>query len=434
MRFFRFAPVALAAALLLPAAAFAQDKPDVPTKEQMAKGKADTPALVQAAGAHCNVVDGAYRGSGTSDGKKTEIYEAVCSDAPGLLILNSQGATPVAYPCMAVASQKTHCVLPANADPKAALTALATAAGRPCPVTQARYIGASTSSHETYYEVACQGAGGFRLGVPAGAGKPDAVDCLALAGTSQQCTFTTKAQSIAGLQPLIKASGRPCQVSDARFIGASDANHAVYYEVACGASGGFVIASDMDGKFLRAVDCTQASGLGGGCTLTKVDPAQERAHYSQLAAAAGFPCQVDRSRMIGTDSEGRSAVEIACSNRPDGAVGLFPTTATGKTEIFDCLRAGEVGQTCQLTQASALYPAYTAALKANGKTTCQVSNARYVGGLGSGGYVLETACADGKPGWVIYFRPGPTPVVQQVLTCTQSANDGHACQLPGNRG
>ncbi|MBE7219207.1 MAG: hypothetical protein INR64_12110 [Caulobacteraceae bacterium] len=464
MRFPFFAPIALAAALIAPAAAHAQsggtrdsaalshsgatatttDEAKASkgsdansaklTSDQITKGKADAPALLQAAGARCTMSNAAFRGSGDVGGKKADIYEAACSEGPGMLILAVKGAKPTAYPCLAVADQKTHCVLPENADPKAGLTSLATAAGRPCQVTGARYMGASTSTGDTYYELACQNAGGFRLGVPAGTAKPEAVDCLALLGTAQQCTLTTKAQALAGLQPLVQASGRPCQISDARFVGNSEANHATYYEVACGASGGFVIATDTSGKFQRAIDCSQAAGLGGGCTLTKIDPAQERAHYTQLAAAAGFQCQVDRDRLIGSDSTGRSAVEIACSNRPDGAIALFPTTPTGKTEIFDCIRAGQLGATCQLTQPTALYTKYTAALTAQGKTTCKVSNARYVGGLGNGGYVVETACSDGKPGWVIYFKPGPTPVAQQVLTCNQSANDGHACTLPGNKG
>ena len=468
MRFFPLAPLAAAAALMLPLVAHAQtattpggsgrdeidrsttsgrirgpaDSGKAPaadansakiTPDQLSKGKADAPALLQAAGVRCTMTDAAYRGGGSSGGKKTEIYEAACSDGPGFLILNTAGAKPLAYPCLAVADQKTRCVLPADADPNPGLTALATAAGRPCAVDKARYMGTSTGTSETFYELACQGGGGFRLGVPSGAAKPEAVDCLALLGTGQQCALTTKAQALASLQPLVQASGRTCQVSDGRYIGASDKNHASYYEVACGASGGFVIAEDDAGKFQKAIDCSQAAGLGGGCTLTKVDPAQERTRYSQLLAAAGYQCQVNRDRMIGTDSSGRSAVEVACANRPDGAIALLPTTPTGKTEVYDCVRAGMLGQSCQLTQSTALYGQYSAALAAKGRSSCKVSNARYIGTLGGGGYVVETACSDGKPGWVIYFAKGATPVVSQLLTCQQSANDGRPCQLPGNK-
>ena len=94
------------------------------------------------------------------------------------------------------------------------------------------------------------------------------------------------------------------------------------------------------------------------------------------------------------------------------------------------MRAGQLGQSCQLTQPTALYPQYTAALAAKGRSTCKVSNARYVGGLGSGGYVIETACSDGLPGYVIVMTPSGS--VSDLLTCGQAKSAGVTCALPGN--
>ena len=432
----------VAAALILPAAAHAQTSGGSskaapaaqPSKEDVAKGKAAVPALVQAAGARCAVGDAAFRGAGASAKKKVEIYEAACTDGPGYLLIKTEGVDkPAAYPCLAVADQGVRCVLPANADQKPGLTKLAQAAGRGCAVSDARYAGSSTQG-ETFYELACSGSGGFQLGVPA-SGPLEVNDCLMLAGTSRACTFTTKAQALAGLAPLVKVSGRACQVSDGRYIGASDVTKQTYYELACGAAPGFVLATDTStGSFKSTMSCSAAANLAGGCKLTSAEmsAAEDNAHYARLAANAGFPCQVNRTRVVGMSGQ-REVVELACSNRPDGAFGLFPSAGAGTAEIVDCVKAtGKLRQTCTLTQPSALYARYSAALVAKGRGSCKVSEARYLGSSG-GGDVIETACTDGKPGWVITFAPGGADTsVAQLLSCGQSSNDGHPCELPTN--
>lgn len=431
----------VAAALMLPAAAHAQSSGDAkaaaPSKEDIAKGKAAAPGLIQAAGARCAVGDAAFRGTGAAAKKKVDIYETACTDGPGYLFIKTEGVDkPAAYPCLAVADQGTRCVLPANADQKPGLAKLAQAAGRTCAVSEAKYVGTSSTSGETFYELACGGAGGFRLGVPASASAaPDATDCLAMLGTSQPCTLTTKAQALAGLQPLVKASARTCAISDGRYIGASDATKQTYYEVACGSAPGFVLATDTStGSFKSVMSCSAATGLDGGCKLTSSTQvaAEDNARYTRLAAAAGFPCQVNRTHSIGMSGQ-REVVELACSNRPDGAFGLFPTSGTEAAQIIDCVKAtGTLQQACTLTQPDALYARYSAALVAKGRGSCKVTGARYIGVAGGGGDVIETACSDGKPGWVIYFAKGQDTAVSQLLSCGQSSAEGRPCKLPTN--
>lgn len=433
----------VAAALMLPAAAHAQASGGSsgkaaaqPSKDDLAKGKAAAPALVQAAGARCAVGDAAFRGSGTSGKAKVEIYETACTDGPGYLVIKTAGVDkPVAYPCLAVADQGTRCVLPANADQKPGLAKLAQAAGRPCNVSDARYVGSSTDG-QTFYELACSGSGGFQLGVPpAGSSAFEATSCLALITTKRACTLTTKAQALAGLTPLVQASGRTCQVSDGRYIGASEATKVTYYEVACGAAPGFVVAADTaTGGFKSTLSCNAATGLDGGCKLTSASmiSADDNARYTKLAAAAGFPCQVNRTRGVGSAGQ-NEVVELACANRPDGAFGLFPTSGAGTAQIVDCVKAtGSLNQACTLTKPDAIYAKYSNALVAKGRGTCKVSGARYIGVTGAGGDVIETACADGKPGWVIYFAKGQDTRVSQLLSCGQSSNDGRPCELPTN--
>ena len=157
----------------------------------------------------------------------------------------------------------------------------------------------------------------------------------------------------------------------------------------------------------------------------------DSAAYTKLAAKAGFTCDVAKYRFIGTDPQNREVVELQCKNRPDGALAVF--SETGKSDVYDCVRAGAVsGQSCKLTDAAIVYPKYTEALAAKGRSTCKVSGAGFLGSTTAGTQYVETACADGNPGWVIGFKPGTT-VADELLTCRQATNAGLACKLPSNK-
>ena len=60
-----------------------------------------------------------------------------------------------------------------------------------------------------------------------------------------------------------------------------------------------------------------------------------------------------------------------------------------------------------------------------------MSNANYLGHNSSGTDLIETACADGKPGWVMEITP--TYHITQLLSCGQAKASGIACQLPTNK-
>ena len=190
--------------------------------------------------------------------------------------------------------------------------------------------------------------------------------------------------------------------------------------------------TDASGAYKTAVDCGKAQGIGDGCKMTDTVVAQsaDSAAYTKLAAKAGFPCNVKQYRFIGTDAQNREVVELACSDHPNGA--LAALSETGKSDIYDCVRAPALGgQECKLSDKSVVYPKYTEALSAKGRSTCKVSGAGFIGRTTAGTEYVETACADGAPGWVIGFKPGAT-TVEELLTCKQAANSGMACKLPGN--
>ncbi len=431
MRRLAMALAALAAlALGAPLSAYAQDKPAEITKDQRDKGMKEAPAAVQKAGLTCTVADAYYVGKSTG-ADASDIYEVACQQGLGYVVLSGKQAK--AYDCLATAGQKLACRLPGNADPKQALKPLIASAGVTCTPTAARYIGANATV--SVYEVACQDGPGYVLQAPAAGSATAAtvaLPCFQASG-NMACTLTPKAQTDAYLASLAAKSGRTCQVSGSRYIGTDKTTAGSYYELGCGAQPGFVLALNKSGGVDRAISCDQAQGLGG-CQLTSAAQvaAESTGRYTQLAQAAGFNCNVSRDRPIGTDKMGRDIVEIACSNRPDGAVLAAASAAGGRSEVVDCVKAGQFGANgaCTLTQPTAIYARYTAALTAKGRSTCQVSGARYLGHNTSGTDEIETACADGKPGYVVQITPAYQ--VTEVLSCGQAKAAGMTCTLPTN--
>lgn len=409
------------------------------------RGMAEAPAAVQAAKVGCTVSD-AFWINTTTDPKtkaKTSFYEVACSEGMGYLLQQTDAGTQ-AFNCLAIQSQAAEatakgeknpvtCKLPGNADPKQGLAPMLTAAGRNCTVSNARPMG-MTAAGEQYYEVACQGAPGYVIKTGVGGAKPDVMDCAQFLGTPQACTLTTKEQIVASVATLQKASGQPCATpSDARFVGSG--SNGVYYEIACGSgNAGYIIQADANGAYKAAFECSKAQSIGGGCQLTNVEVSEvaEAATYTKLAKAGGYNCDVAKYRFIGVDEKSKSeVVELACKDRADGAIAMFPNGAGAKAQFFDCVASAAIGVTCNLSQPNTTYAKYTAGLASMGKTSCKVSNAKWLASTNSGQDLIETACSDGLPGFVMAInRAGGK--VDELLTCGQARSAGAACSLPTN--
>lgn len=436
------AAMAMLALAATPMAAQAQAKaPDrTINKDQRAQGIKEAPAVVQSAGVPCTVTDAYFLGkSGQKDaaGKdyQASIYETACKEGMGYVVISApSGAKAKAYDCLATASNPSlACRLPANADPKQNLAPLLSAAGHPCTLKDARYVGTGPTG-DTYYEAACQEGEGYILQTSA-TGAPKATPCLQMQGGPSACTLTPKAQSVASFSALVRQSGKTCQVSDVRYVGSSTATGETFYEIACGSQPGFMLQTDAKGAFKLAISCGNASGIGGGCQMTNAAAAatQEASTYTGLAKAGGFNCNVTKYRFIGIRPTPKAEiVELACSNRPDGVVAVFPDQQGAKPEFVDCVRSGEFGATgtCQLTSLTPIYAKYSAALAARGRSSCKVSGARWIGRSPEHTDYIETACADGGPGWVIELTP--TDQVKTLLNCGQAKASGLTCQLPTN--
>ena len=435
MRRFAAALLALAtlAVGLASPAAHAEDKakPAI-TKDQRDMGLKDAPAAVQKANLTCTISDAYFLGK-SNTGDKASIYEVACQQGTGYIVMTGEGSSKV-YDCLAVAnSAQLACRLPANADPKQDLKPYIASAGVTCTPTNARYLGSNDTV--AVFEAACQEGPGYILQAPLPGltAATVAVPCIQAAG-KMACTLTSPGQNQAFLGALASKAGRTCQISGSRYLGSDQKTGVSYYELGCGAQPGFVLGANKTGGLDRVLSCTEAKNLAGGCTLTDETKvaAQQTADYTRMVKAAGFDCDVSKSREIGQDASHDSIAELACSNRPDGMVAVFPAAAGGRVQLVDCVKAGEFGEqgVCQLTTPTTVYAKYTAALAAKGRSSCKVSGARYLGRTPSNTDFVETACVDGKPGWVIELTQSDQ--VKQLLSCGQAKAAGLACQLPTN--
>jgi hypothetical protein len=400
-------------------------------------------ALATAAQIPCTVTDSrSIEGLAAANGDPMKIYEVACQEGLGYVLIDKTKTEPARTADCFQANTPTPkgepsaiaCKLPANQNPAASLQPIIAKTGSACVVNKARFIGSTPD--KSIYEVACKDGQGLILISPKLAGGPAAstANCLGYEKPSNiQCTLTTHEQRLAIVDSLVAGSGKACTLKDKRYV-AQTTTGETFYEIACADGKGYMIAGDNTGKVAEMISCTQAGGIAGGCTLTDPRKAQteESSLYTQLAKKAGFDCQVAEYAVFPDrpDRKGVEAVELKCSNRPDGGVGLF---SGNSGRVFDCLRAPSQGYACTMTAQSALYAKLNGQLKAKNRSSCVVSGARPYDAKTSTTDFVEVACADGAPGWVLEY-PTDSDSPKNLLNCTQAGNiGGTGCQLPTNR-
>jgi hypothetical protein len=377
-----------------------------------------------------------------ADGTQVKTFEVACQEGMGYVVMVKEkaGAAPLTFDCLAAAEpgkdgkpNPMACKLPANANPSQGLNPVLQKAGTACQVDKARWMG--QTKDQTIYEALCKSGQDLLVLAPLAASGPAPVvdTCLSLAngGGSLKCTLSTDAAQLALVDPLVASSSKACTLKDKRYVLSTNTDY--YYEVACADGKGFMMKVDKTGKVGQTIDCAEANYIGGGCTMTDARKAQteEASLFSSLAKKAGFDCQVSSYESFPQSDSSRDVIEMQCSNRPDGAVGIFP--GSGTPQVFDCLRAQAHGFKCSKTSTDALFPKLTSQLKARGRGSCTVSGARPLGTRSSTSDFVEVACADGGPGWVIeYPFDGQTP--SNLYNCVQAKSlTGEACQLPTNQ-
>ena len=418
-------------------------------KERATIGMADAPGLIKAAQIPCALSDARFMFSAIgADRRKAKVYEVACREGLGYVIVAPEepGAVPVILDCMAMMQpvggrpNPMACKLAGNADPAKGLGALMARSGRSCSVEKGRYLGSTEDLN--VYEVACHEGGGYILkAAKAPGGTTTARTCLAYGANSPlKCILLTPEQQWGVVASLITTSGKSCTMTDKRYLGSTAAHHD-YFEVACSGGKGYMLEVDPAGKLAAATDCLRASDIGGGCILSDTRQAEiapngpysdlAKGTYSDLAKAAGFDCAVSKYADFPPKPNGAEVVELACSNRPDGGVGLFP--GAGRPVVWDCLRSRVEGYTCSFSSESDVYGKLTNRLKAKG-TSCVVNDARPYGRTSEGADLIEVSCADGGPGWVLEYPPHVAEPSGALRNCAQAAaSAGGACRLAANK-
>ncbi|HEX4199469.1 MAG TPA: hypothetical protein VHZ26_18685 [Caulobacteraceae bacterium] len=441
---FGLAAAALVMAVVTATASFAAPAPAAAPPidpAQRAVGMKAAPQLITDAHLPCTLADARRIGEGTGPDKSpVTIYEIACKEGLGYVVAKEAkaGAPLVTYNCLMMAMPQANgkpntmaCQLPGNANPGLGLQTFVNQTGRTCAVDKGRFVGPTSDS--SIYEVSCQGGAGLILTVPTAGGKPPEADnCLAYNQPgSIKCELTTSDQEIAPINAVAASSGKCAAVTNKRYV-LSTTDGSDYFEVACGDGKGYMLHVDHTGKLAEAIGCAQAFEIGGGCTLTDARQAQtqQNAVYADLSKKAGFDCAVSKYALFPSTDPTKDVVEMACSNRPDGGVGIFP--AHGQARVYDCLRSQDEGYKCSYTSVDTLYPKLSAELKAKNKGGCVVSSARPFAHADDGSDFVEVGCADGGPGWVLVYPAGSTSP-SQLRNCTEVANLAGGCQLPTNK-
>ena len=238
-------------------------------------------------------------------------------------------------------------------------------------------------------------------------------------------TLRDKAARLAVIDTYAAAANNGCAVKDKKYVGQSQAGSA-FFEVACNDGKGYMYKVD-GGKLAQTYECAKASNIMGGCTLTDAKEAmmEQNGLYTRLAKDAKFDCEVSKYAPF-PGPAGKDVVELACSNRPDGGVGIFGTPKTSD-QVIDCARAPIAGYRCSFSKPESAYKVVTADLKKLGKNECEVSATRVVGKTAKGTTFMEVACADGLKGYIIEYQPQPLNALT-VIGCAFTKD----CKLPGN--
>ena len=149
-------------------------------------------------------------------------FEVACSGGQDYIMQTSSPLRldkPVTMvPCLALPADSTiQCTLIDRATQLAFVDKLVTQSGKPCAVKDRRYIGASPTTGDSYYEVACQDGKGYVLQTAANGSYKAAVDCAAAEGIGGGCTLTNaraaETQQAGLYSQLARKAGFNCDVT-----------------------------------------------------------------------------------------------------------------------------------------------------------------------------------------------------------------------------
>ena len=238
--------------------------------------------------------------------------------------------------------------------------AVVQAAGLPCQVSDARFIGkgADPKTHvaNSYYEVACGQNMGYVLQSPAG-GTPTAFSCIEVQPPAGQapkqgalsCVLPGNSDPKAQLAPAIAKSGVQCTPTAARSLGASKTN--TYIEVACQGGAGYIMIASAPfdaSKPIEAQNCLNFDETQGNVKCTLTDRATRLAAVDRYVQSANNGCVVKDRRFVGSATDGSDFFEASCQ---DGKGYMFKISHGALAQTIGCAEAQGIMGGCTLTDA-----------------------------------------------------------------------------------
>lgn len=310
--------------------------------------------LVTKAGEKCTVNKARWIGSSAET--KIDEYEVACAEGgANILVVPQPGSqrTLAAESCLLASRVGIACEYMPKETIVAQIKALAAPANRTaCQVTDAAYIGQSTTNKHTFYEIACaDGKSGFMLETDATNKYVNAIDCARAAGIAGGCKLTTVSEGDtsdnATYSKLAKQVGYDCAVSSYRSLGMDSKTSREIVELACSnqPAGSVAFLPTGAGQKGEWINCARGEARSFKCGLTKPE-----ATYAQLTAqlkGKGKDCPVNGVRGMGETEAGEDFVEVTCSTG-GGLVIKYAPGPDNITDVLACVQAKGIGGGCKL--------------------------------------------------------------------------------------
>lgn len=315
---------------------------------------------------------------------------------------------------------------------KADAPALVSAAGLPCTVSDAVWIGEDKKQAMTFYEVACSEGMGFVLLNKANDPKPQAYTCLETAKpgpdgkpNSLACQLPVNTDFKTALAPYISKAGTPCTIDRSRAIG--QGQKSAYFEVACTSGAGYILvtSSPPDAKQPVQMNTCLAYEPGGNLYCELTDREAQLAPIDALVAKSNRNCTVKDRRYVLSSKEGENYYEVACA---DGKGYMVQESNTGALKrIIDCGSADFVGGGCTLTDARSAQTEQAALYtRLAGKAGFPCDVAKYAPLPTTGAKeVIELQCKDRPDGGIGIF----TGAGGKVHNCVLAELEGYRCSF-----
>jgi hypothetical protein len=290
-------------------------------------------------GAKCTLSDAAAVGATPTFMR----FEVACTEGMGYQfdVMNSGEVRPGVISCLEADAGANPCKLTTKAQAVAQLVPLAQQADKNCKVSDARWIGTTSDSHNTYYEIGCTGRPGFILEANAAGAYVRTHDCLSAQAVGG-CKFTdvaqAKASASSGFGGALQSHGVTCTIADFKDVGHDSAQRELV-EFKCPEHAwglvALIPAAGTSAKF-ETMDCISAKERAYDCTLT--DKAAILANLKPILTAVGKTCDPTDYKVLGPGDFG-DTVEVKCSAGQGGFVVDLPPGRAKTAKTMTCVQA-----------------------------------------------------------------------------------------------